>query len=250
VRGRTECSTGNAPISTTRDTSDGPDRTEDGAIENLLRDAFADLNETPGPSVLARLGRLSSLLEEWGSSMNLSGHRTREQIIRRLILDAVALWYELQRLPAVRASRARNPAIVDLGSGAGFPGIPFAVLAPEVPVLLVDSRERRHHFQRAARRLLELTNLDADLGRIEELPVRPSGVVIAQALAAPAQVLEWGLRWADAGAVLVIPGSEEAPDPGPHPALTASGTCHYRVPLGGPHRSLWWGQIGPVSLGS
>jgi 16S rRNA (guanine527-N7)-methyltransferase len=169
--------------------------------------------------------------------MNLTGHRGPEAIARRLVLDAVAFWQAVAEL-------GRKPERVsDLGSGAGFPGIPVSILEPDLEVVLVDSREKRHHFQRAAKRALELDNLRPRLGRIEALEPDPSDVVIAQALAAPPRALELGIGWARPGGLIVIPGVEQPPDPGPHPAIATHGTVRYRVPLEGATRTLWWGEV-------
>jgi 16S rRNA (guanine527-N7)-methyltransferase len=148
------------------------------------------------------------------------------------VLDAAAL---SQQLPAA-------PDLVDLGSGAGFPGLPLAVLWPASEVLLIEARERRHHFQRAAIRALGLRNASALRGRAESLPPEPRTVVIAQAMAQPARALRWMLRWARLDGWLVIPGGEEAPRIEPLPEVAFERVAPYSVPGGGPHRTLWIGR--------
>jgi 16S rRNA (guanine527-N7)-methyltransferase len=164
--------------------------------------------------------------------MNLSGYRDPETILRRLVLDAAAL----------HAALPEAPSIADLGSGAGIPGLPLALLAPDVPVLLVESRLRRHNFQKAARRELGLENVSLLRGRIEELPPRPAGLVVAQAVAPPSTVVGWMLPWTDPGGWLAIPGAAEALEPlatSRQPGLEAPELRSYSVPLGGPQRCLW-----------
>jgi 16S rRNA (guanine527-N7)-methyltransferase len=129
--------------------------------------------------------------------------------------------------------------LADLGSGAGFPGLPFAVLRTSCRVLLVEARERRHHFQRAAIRQLGLTNATACRGRVETLDPEPSSLAIAQALGPPRQVLEWMLPWVEVGGLLVIPGGSEPPDLGSPPQVQEPRILHYCVPLGGPRRTAW-----------
>jgi 16S rRNA (guanine527-N7)-methyltransferase len=152
--------------------------------------------------------------------------------VARLILDAVAL---SARLPEV-------PSLVDLGSGAGFPGLPIAVLHPGCSLLLVEAREKRHHFQRAALRELGLANVEAVLGRAERLAPRPRAAVIAQAVAEPSKALEWMLPWAEPGGWLAIPGGERPPEVGSSPFLGPGRVIVYRVPCGGPPRTLWLAQ--------
>jgi 16S rRNA (guanine527-N7)-methyltransferase len=186
-----------------------------------------------GPT-LERLAGLAQLLERWGARINLTGHRTAEGIVRRLVLDAVALSDSLPGCASLN----------DLGSGAGFPGLPIAVLRPSVEVLLVESRARRQHFQRAAIRELELSAVSTLRGRIEEAQPRAAEIVIAQAVARPERVVEWMLPWATPHGLLVIPGGATAPRIVPDSRISDVEVVEYRVPLGGPQRTLWLGRVG------
>ena len=164
--------------------------------------------------------------------MSLTAHGSEDAIVRRLILDALAL---SAHVPEV-------PSLADLGSGAGFPGLPFAIARPECRVTLVDSRRRCFHFQRAVIRELGLRNARPLLGRVEKIDPEPHGAVIAQALAPPAKVLPWMLRWAASDGILLLPGSQRLPKPPAMAAISSSRVLRYRVPLGGPARTLWIGE--------
>jgi 16S rRNA (guanine527-N7)-methyltransferase len=161
--------------------------------------------------------------------MNLTGHGDAEAVVRRLILEALALD---QRLPEVSS-------MVDLGSGAGFPGLPIALLHPERTVTLVESRERRHHFQRAAVRELGIANTVLRLGRAEALPPEPHPLVVAQAMASPRQAVAWMLPWAEEGGVLALPLAVGQPPPESIEGVGEASVAHYAVPLGGPRRAVW-----------
>jgi 16S rRNA G527 N7-methylase RsmG len=103
-------------------------------------------------------------------------------------------------------------------------------------VLLVESRERRHHFQRAAIRELGLDNATALLGRAEEIDVQPSGGVIAQAIARPRQALAWMRRWVTPGGWVALP---TVPGAAPtHPDLQPGRALRYAAPRG-PERAVW-----------
>jgi 16S rRNA (guanine527-N7)-methyltransferase len=177
--------------------------------------------------------RLAALLERWAQRINLSSHRDVESIAARLILDAVAL------------ARCLPPAngLVDLGSGAGFPGLPLAVLRPECAVLLVEAREKRHHFQRAAVRELGMGNVEALCGRAEQLEPQPRDLAIGQAMAKPEQALRWLTPWARIGGWLALPGGETPPRIEHDPeAVAFERVADYVVPCGGPRRTLWLGR--------
>jgi 16S rRNA (guanine527-N7)-methyltransferase len=225
-----ECSTGNilsgAPAS----------------AGELLDSGLEELGLAPPGPVRQALLALAALLSAWSQRINLTGHRSPEAIVGRLILDAVALG---QVLPP--ASR-----LVDLGSGAGFPGLPLAVLRPSLPVLLVEARERRHHFQRAVVRELALANVSALRGRAEQLTPQPAPLVIAQAVAAPDTALALARPWVEAGGWVGIPGSDrsEGPETRSEWIVEVRGLV-YRVPAGGPERRLWLGRAaGGVPAGA
>jgi 16S rRNA (guanine527-N7)-methyltransferase len=181
---------------------------------------------------------LADLVALWGTRMNLSGHHGRDAILDELVLDALALRAQVRSILAAEAGQL----VVDLGSGAGFPGLPIAIVEPESSVELVDSRERRHHFQRMVGRELDLGNVRPRLGRVESMEPSPAHLVVAQALAQVDQALDWGLRWARPDGLIVIPGTQRPPSPQPRPELGASGTREYETPSGRA-RTLWWGRL-------
>jgi 16S rRNA (guanine527-N7)-methyltransferase len=204
------------------------------AAGTLLESGLAELDLRISAAARSSLLELAELLASWSQRINLTAHRTPAAIVARLILDAAAL---CQVLP--RAAR-----VVDLGSGAGFPGLPLALLRPELHVLLIEARERRHHFQRAAIRQLAISNVEARRGRAEQLPPEPAPLVIAQALAAPDAVLGLARDWAEPEGWIGIPGSQGAQGPSSRPAwIAAVRAVRYQVPCGGPARSLWLGRV-------
>ncbi|HKE10375.1 MAG TPA: 16S rRNA (guanine(527)-N(7))-methyltransferase RsmG [Myxococcota bacterium] len=197
---------------------------------------MAALSVSPPPaSALEALAELALLVEAWGRRLNLSGHRTAEAVVRRLILDAAALDASLPE---------RIGTLADVGSGAGFPGLPLAILHPERTVRLIEARERRHHFQRMAVRILGLKNVETFHGRAESLAPRPGDAGIAQGAARPPQAAALLLPWVRPGGWLIIPGSTRAPRLGDQPGVESQGIVRYRVP-GGLARSFWLGKRQP-----
>ena len=223
------------PPGVSRGTLGRPTRAESGLNDprTILDAGLTELDLALTDAQRHQLVELAGLLERWNERINLSGHRTAAELMARLILEGLAISVLLP-LPA--------SSLVDLGSGAGFPGFPLAIARPAMRTLLVDSRERRHHFQRAAIRTLEIQNVRALRGRIEELDPEPAQIAIAQAVAAPSAVLEAMLPWAEPGGWVVIPGSETPPDPGDHPRLIQAEVLRYQAPLDGPQRTLWIGK--------
>ena len=197
--------------------------------ESILRDGLTELALTPPEEAIRQLVQLTELVTSWGARINLTGDPSPETVMRRLVLDAAALDGVLPR----------TASLADLGSGAGFPGLPLAILRPERVVVLVEARERRYHFQRHAIRSLGVSNARALHGRMEELEPVPCEAVLAQAVASPQRLVAWMLRWSLPGAILVVPGGTIGRH-ADHPAgLAGSEIRPYQVPAGGPARTAW-----------
>ncbi len=236
---RVECTRASGRRATKRSTWNArPDRfarialPDSDSARRLLLTGLESLERQVDPGQVESLLELARLLARWASRMNLTGHRTQETIVQGLILEAAAL---LQALPTMAS-------LADLGSGAGFPGLPIALLEPACAVTLVESRQKRHHFQRAAIRELEVRNVLPLRGRVEDLEPRPHAAVIAQALARPERVLPWMVRWADRGGLLVIPGGANPPDPPVIPEVRFETCLRYQVPGRRAERTAWIGR--------
>lgn len=201
------------------------------APADLLGEGLETLGLRLDAAAQRQLLDLAQLLGHWAQRFNLTSHRTPQAIIKRLVLDALAL---TEQLPDAQR-------VVDLGSGAGFPGLPLAVRRPSTRVVLVEARERRHHFQKTAIRKLGLSNVEARLGRIEELEPTRSGGVVAQALSQPTRAVALSLPWCEVGGWIAVPGAATPPEPDPIPGVARHEIRPYRVPCGGPGRTLWLG---------
>jgi 16S rRNA (guanine527-N7)-methyltransferase len=192
-----------------------------------LRGVLRGIDVDPSDTQISALLSLAGLVERWGARINLTGHRGLEGILQGLVVESVAL---CGVLPEVSS-------LVDLGSGAGFPGLPIAILRPQCRVRLVDARRRRHHFQKEAVRTLGLDNVDLELGRAEEVSSGPHVAVIAQA--PPAEVLPIMFRWAEPGGILVVPTSHPSPEIPEIEGIIQDRVVTYRVPGRSDLRSLW-----------
>ncbi|MGD8562835.1 MAG: 16S rRNA (guanine(527)-N(7))-methyltransferase RsmG [Desulfarculaceae bacterium] len=101
---------------------------------------------------------LTEELLRWNQVHNLSGHSSPDQVVVDLILDSLYL------APQVRGTR-----ILDIGSGAGFPGLVLALALPGTEVTLLEPRSKRVSFMQHAVRILELgTRVEVIKGRAEE----------------------------------------------------------------------------------
>jgi 16S rRNA (guanine527-N7)-methyltransferase len=207
--------------------------TQDDSAESARSLLIEGLDELPLAVTTQQFNallELAELLGQWSKRINLTGHRTIPKIVRKLILDAAALTAQLPEIAS----------LADIGSGAGFPGLPVAILRANCRVTLVESRERRHHFQRQAIRQLGLENARAELGRAEALEPSLHAAAIAQAVARPSDALPLLLPWVGIGGLLLFPGSTPPPPiPDNDPRVCFEPCAFYNVPLGGAERTLW-----------
>jgi 16S rRNA (guanine527-N7)-methyltransferase len=120
---------------------------ETAAIAHLLQ-PFIQLDETR----LRAISTYIDLLLKWNARMNLTAIREPSEIVQRHFGESLfAAKYLLEQQPPQTA--------VDLGSGAGFPGVPFAMLAPDVQVTLIESQQKKATFLKELVRVLELKNV-------------------------------------------------------------------------------------------
>jgi 16S rRNA (guanine527-N7)-methyltransferase len=107
----------------------------------------------------ARLGKLVAhldLLDDWNTRMNLTAIRDRPSQLTKHLLDSLTV------LPHLRGER-----IADVGSGAGFPGIPLAIVEPHRHFALIESTGKKCRFLEHVRDTLELKNVEVVQSRAE-----------------------------------------------------------------------------------
>ena len=146
--------------------------------ERLARDA-ALLGVALTPADAGRLLALLDELERWNRSYNLTGLASREEMITHHLLDSLSISPDLA-----------GERIADVGTGAGFPGLPLAIVNPSRQFTLVDSSGKKVRFVAHATRTLALDNVTAFQARAETLrPEAPFDTVTARALAALPELL-------------------------------------------------------------
>ncbi len=171
------------------------------AFHQTLESALSQLGEVLSPGALAAVETHARLLVAWSASINLTGRRAPEEVALEHVADSLAalpLLRELRRPPAPGA-RDRPLSLLDLGSGAGYPGLPLAVALPVARAALVDSIGKKAAFLAVAARLA--TGAVAAAG--ETAPILEVRSERAEALARePAQRQRWDVLVARAVAAL------------------------------------------------
>jgi 16S rRNA (guanine527-N7)-methyltransferase len=122
---------------------------------------------------VARLAQYVALLEKWNRVYNLTAVRDPRQMVLRHILDSLAVH------PYLTAG-----CLLDVGCGAGLPGIPLAIASPALAVTLLDSNAKKIRFVRQVVAELALDNAEAVQARMQEYqPGRAFDMVISRAVA-------------------------------------------------------------------
>ena len=148
-------------------------------------------------------------LERWNRKLNLTAIRDRDEMVTAHLEDSLSAW------PLLQGKR-----ILDVGTGAGFPGLPLAIVEPTREFHLIDSNNRKIQFVRHVAGLLQLDNVTAVKARAEGYaPGYRFDTVIARALAAlPALVKIAGHHVGEDGVFVALKGRypeeelEQVPD--------------------------------------
>lgn len=170
----------------------------------LSRDGFRDQMSRIGSPVaeaeLARIDTYIAALTKWQRAINLVGSKTLNDPWRRHILDSAQLFPLLPDMGA-------QVKVLDLGSGAGLPGLILAIMTGK-PVEMIESDQRKCTFIREAARMTD-TPVHVHTGRIEEVDPQEASVVTARALAPLERLLPWVHRHlASGGKSLLLKGAE------------------------------------------
>jgi 16S rRNA (guanine527-N7)-methyltransferase len=142
------------------------------AVERLVQDA-ASLGVALSAQDAGRLLKLVGELASWSRRYNLTAIKTPAGMLTHHILDSLAVHPDLH-----------GTTVADVGTGAGFPGLPLAVCNPARHFTLIDSSAKKIRFVSHAASVLGLTNVSAVHARAEALKVTsPFDTVLARALA-------------------------------------------------------------------
>jgi 16S rRNA (guanine527-N7)-methyltransferase len=167
---------------------------ETARIGGLLRPYLGGRELTP--SQLDKISTYIDILMKWNERMNLTSIRDPQQIVRRHFGESL---FAATELLAPNASQT----LIDVGSGAGFPGLPMKIYAPELNLTLVEAHSKKNTFLREIVRSLELSEVEVYLGRAEEYP-RKAELVTMRAVEKFEVVLPVSSRLAEEGGRLAL----------------------------------------------
>lgn len=152
------------------------------ALVPILREGLAslglDLSDVQQVSLLRHL----ALVEQWNRVYNLTAVREPAQMLTQHLLDSMAAVRPLRQRVALNGW-TEKVALLDVGSGAGLPGVPIAIACPAWSVTCVDAVGKKAGFIRQVGTELNLRNLAALHSRVEGLVPKPWHVIVSRAFA-------------------------------------------------------------------
>ncbi|WP_370423959.1 MULTISPECIES: 16S rRNA (guanine(527)-N(7))-methyltransferase RsmG [Novosphingobium] len=151
---------------------------------------------------MERLELLVAMLAEENQRQNLVSAASLDQVWLRHIVDSAQL------LPHV--PRETSTPWMDLGTGAGFPGLVIAALRPECEVVMVESRARRIEWLDRARIAMGLTRASIAGQRLELVESRQAAVISARAFAPLDKLLTLSARFSTSDTVFLLPKGRSA----------------------------------------
>lgn len=140
-------------------------------LEKRLAEGLPLVGAAPTDQQVAALARFLRLLDKWNKAFNLTGVRDLSEMVTRHVLDSVSVRPYLHGL-----------SILDVGTGAGFPGIPLAVMEPQRQFSLLDSGGKKIRFVRHSTGELAIGNVSVVHERVEDYdPADPFDMVLCRA---------------------------------------------------------------------
>lgn len=175
----------------------------DDDLDRLLATGLADLSVPADAAARKKLVAYVHLLDKWNRAYNLTAVRQPAEMVVRHLLDSLVITPYL-----------RGPAVLDVGTGAGLPGIPLALVCPGLHFTLLDSNGKKIRFVTQAVAELGLANTDVIQSRVETWqPATRFNTIIARAYSSLAGLIEQTHHLlAEQGCFLVMKGLWPTPE--------------------------------------
>lgn len=170
--------------------------------KQLLLDTTKDMEIPLSEEMLGQFMLYQELLLDWNTRMNLTSITDKKEIVLKHFADS------LSPLPVALELQDGTPSIIDVGTGAGFPGIPLKIALPNIELTLLDSLQKRITFLETVCTELELDNVECIHGRAEDFGKDPEfreqyDFCVSRAVAHLSMLLEYTLPFLKVGGKLI-----------------------------------------------
>jgi 16S rRNA (guanine527-N7)-methyltransferase len=131
---------------------------------------------------LTQISTYIDILLRWNQKLNLTAVRDPKHVVTRHFGESIFAAQNLSLSPPRAPGLSDGARLLDLGSGAGFPGLPIKICASKLSVTLIESRHKKATFLREVIRALRLTHIDVFTGRAQDFPASSAPIVTLRAV--------------------------------------------------------------------
>ncbi|KAF1018922.1 MAG: Ribosomal RNA small subunit methyltransferase G [Paracidovorax wautersii] len=218
-------------------------------LEPALREGLQQLGLTLSDAQIGALLQYLALVGKWTQVYNLTAVRDPQEMLSHHLLDCLAIIQPLQAHLA-QAGLAEGADLLDVGAGAGLPGVVIAICCPQVRVSCVDTVAKKAAFVQQVAATLRLPNLRGVHARVEKLQQR-FDVITSRAFASLPDFTVWSRdSLAEQGVWLAMKGKVPDAEIAALPAEVAVFHVEQlRVPRLEGERCLVWMKLGAAALG-
>ncbi|HHW31328.1 MAG TPA: 16S rRNA (guanine(527)-N(7))-methyltransferase RsmG [Clostridiaceae bacterium] len=168
-------------------------------LKNILAEGAKTFNLQLDEVQLIQFLEYKNLLQSWNKKINLTAIEDDKEIIIKHFIDSLSIY------PFIKG---KGSNLIDIGTGAGFPGIPVKLVCPEINVFLLDSLEKRIRFLDEVIKSLNLVGISTAHGRAEDYGNNPDfrekfDIAVARAVASLPVLLEYSIPFVRPGGIFI-----------------------------------------------
>lgn len=169
-------------------------------VNDTFKEKLKEWNLSVTDEMCSQFETYYKLLAEWNKVMNLTGITEKSEVYEKHFLDSLAI--------AKVTDLKQAESLIDVGTGAGFPGIPLKIVFPHLKVTLLDSLNKRVKFLNAVIEALHLENVETLHGRAEDYARKPEyreqyDFCVSRAVANLATLSEYCLPYVKVGGMFI-----------------------------------------------
>jgi 16S rRNA (guanine527-N7)-methyltransferase len=168
-------------------------------LKAILVDGAREFGVNLESEQIERLFKYKEILKEWNEKMNLTAIEDDKDVIIKHFIDSLSI------IPYIKN---KNASLIDVGTGAGFPGIPLKISIDDLNITLLDSLDKRVKFLNEVVTLLNLKHIRAVHGRAEDYGIKAEhrekyDIAVARAVANLPVLLEYCLPFVKTGGIFI-----------------------------------------------